>query len=320
MPAAVSPDLPHLLDAVVMLRSGASVCAGVVIEDPSVPADTRTVATAYHCVATGLVPRVEWRDAASASGRIVARDPARDLALVSVRGVDRPALPIRTDEPVVGEHVWGLGHPFATAAGGKLDGLLAWSASEGIVSAVGSWLLQTDAPLNPGNSGGPIVDAEGRVVGIVSRKLSGEDIAFAAKGADVAAMVADPEPGPALGGSWGAGGGVWIATGTALEGTLFLTVRERLVGRVWAGGALGADGDAARAAATIEARQRIGTGPLSTSIDVGGGVHHADGVTQGIVTGRVALAGVGFGARWAPGTDAWSFGVDLEWPGVVGVW
>jgi hypothetical protein len=38
------------------------------------------------------------------------------------------------------------------------------------------------------------------------------------------------------------------------------------------------------------------------------------------VTGRVALAGVGFGARWMPGTDAWMFGVDLEWPGVVGVW
>ncbi len=303
-----------------MLRSGASVCAGVVVEDSSAPADARTVATAYHCVATGLSPRVEWRDGRSATGRTVARDPARDLALVRVTGVDAPGLPIRTDDPAVGEPVWGLGHPFATAAGGKLDGLLAWSASEGIVSAVGGWLIQTDAPLNPGNSGGPIVDAEGRVVGIVSRKLAGEDIAFAAKGVDVAAMVAEPDPGPALGGTWGAGGGVWIGPGTGLEGTLFLTVRERLVGRVWVGGELEGAEDPARGAATLELRQRLGTGPLSASIDVGGGAMHAGGVTQGVLTGRVAAAGVGFGARWAPGSEAWTFGVDLEWPGVVGVW
>ena len=75
-----------------------------------------------------------------------------------------------------------------------------------------------------------------------------------------------------------------------------------------------------QSAATLEVRQRLGTGPLSASFDVGGGAMHAGGVTQGVLTGRVAAAGVGFGARWAPGSDAWIFGVDLEWPGVIGVW
>ena len=58
---------------------------------------------------------------------------------------------------------------------------LAGGPGQGIVGAVGPWVLQTDAGLNPGNSGGPLVDTQGRIVGIVSRKLAGEDLAFAAK-------------------------------------------------------------------------------------------------------------------------------------------
>ena len=59
-----------------------------------------------------------------------------------------------------------------------MEGMLRWSVTAGIVSAVGPRLIQTETALNPGNSGGPVVDEEGRIVGIASRKLSGDNVAF----------------------------------------------------------------------------------------------------------------------------------------------
>lgn len=298
------------LDAVVLLRVGASVCSGVVLEPDHV------IATAYHCVATGLRPEVELRDGRIFEGRTIARDPARDLALIRVEEPLVPGLFLREGDPVVGERVYGLGHPFPTLAAGKLEGLLQWSATEGIVSGVGPWLIQTDAALNPGNSGGPLVDAEGRVVGIVSRKLDAEDLAFAGKSKDIEEMRKAPDMGSALGGTWGAILGVVQGSDTALGGEVFVVVRERVVTRAWIGYEFGREN--IFGLATIAARQRIGRGTLSTAVDAGGGLWLADAATP-VISGRIGILSVAFGALWAPGTGAWSGTVELEWPGVVGV-
>ena len=150
---------PAWLDAVVLLLDGPALCAGVVVNP------TGVVATAYHCVAAGGHPVVEWRDGTRARGTVYARDPARDLALVRVERSGLVALEVREDDPVVGERVYGMGHPYGNATVGRLEGVLRWSVTEGIVSAVGPWVIQTDTALNPGNSGGPVVDAQGRVTG-----------------------------------------------------------------------------------------------------------------------------------------------------------
>ncbi|MEN9786811.1 MAG: hypothetical protein RLZZ299_2075 [Pseudomonadota bacterium] len=306
---------PAWLDAVVLLRVGASLCAGVVV-DPN-----GTVATAYHCVATGLVPEVRWRDGRVVEGTVVARDPARDLALVRTTAAGVPHLSVREGDPRVGERVVALGHPLGDAAGGKLAGVLQWSAAEGIVGAVGPWVIQTDAGLNPGNSGGPLVDLDGRVVGIVSRKLAGEDLAFCARGADLARMIAEPRPGPRLGGTWGLMPAVRTGVTTLWGAELFATVRERGVLRGWiAGGAAGAG------MGTLEAalRHRLGRGPASTAIDVGLG-GRVDG-TPGdarvgpVATARLEVGGVAFGAHWIPADSRWETSVELAWPGIVGVW
>jgi hypothetical protein len=55
-----------------------------------------------------------------------------------------------------------------------------WSLTEGLVSAIGPVAIQTSASLNPGNSGGPLIDDQGRQVGVVSRK-AGEGMAFATR-------------------------------------------------------------------------------------------------------------------------------------------
>lgn len=75
-------------------------------------------------------------------------------------------------ELVVGDTVWSVGHPWG----------LYWSVSEGIVSfpyrridSTMMYYIQTDAFIHPGNSGGPLLNASGDVVGIVSKIYSPED-------------------------------------------------------------------------------------------------------------------------------------------------
>jgi S1-C subfamily serine protease len=318
------------LDAVVLLQVGPGLCAGVVLAEPAVPAiegivvttasppDTGEVliATAYHCVASGVRPYVRFRDGEAAPGRVIARDPAHDLALVRAPG-DGTGLPLRDGDPAVGETVYALGHPFGQATGGKLDHLLVWSVSKGIVGGVGPWLVQTDTALNPGNSGGPLVDEQGRVVGIVSRKIKAEGLGFAAKSDRVAELVKTPDRGPLLGGAWGAGVGFFQGERAEIGAHAFVAVRERVVTRAWLGVGLG---DLQPfGLLTVEARQRVGRGPLSTTFDLGGGGRWSDAQLHPVLSARVGIASIGFGAHVEPGPWTWTATLDLEIPGRLGV-
>jgi S1-C subfamily serine protease len=131
-------------------------------------------------------------------GAIVASDQSRDLALVVIQGVPEgvrsiPWGVIDTVKP--GDDVVVIGHPL---------GLL-WSVTTGIVSAIRSnyrvsasptesTVVQTQTPVNPGNSGGPLLTSEGRLVGIIfgsptvraSRQKATEDVRVAAPGLNLA--------------------------------------------------------------------------------------------------------------------------------------
>ncbi|MFL6239783.1 MAG: S1C family serine protease [Actinomycetes bacterium] len=107
----------------------------------------------------------------SISGQIVTVRPSKDLASVEVV----PALPLLSIEqhvPAVGAPVLVVGSPLG----------LGGTVTTGVVSAHRSGLIQISAPISPGNSGGPVVDAQGRVVGIASEKVVSnfaEGLAFA---------------------------------------------------------------------------------------------------------------------------------------------
>lgn len=121
--------------------------------------------------------RGDWR-----VGRVVGTDVYTDLAVVEVEGGVpgyAAALPVADQDPRRGERVAALGNPLG------LDG----SISHGIVSGVNRSMstannfaipdmVQTDAPVNPGNSGGPLVTMNGEVVG-VNRATQGDNIGFA---------------------------------------------------------------------------------------------------------------------------------------------
>ena len=277
------PDrVEQWMEQVVLLLTGPAWCTGVVIDDVG------TVATAYHCVASGLRTEIRTRDGGYYVGKMIAADPRNDVALVSAPelGGILKGMPIREDAPRQGESVYGLGHPFAPAAGRTLamEGMLQWSVTAGIVSAVGPRLIQTDTALNPGNSGGPVVDKEGRIIGIASRKLSGDNVAFLSAASNLLELQESKWKPSLLGGQFTFGissiAPAELHSSSTLAIMLGMVFRDRVVIQ----GALGG-GQSARSyameqgwawAPTAElimaVRQRFGRGTWSSAFDLGGGL------------------------------------------------
>src|SRR5919201_2256652 len=131
------------------------------------------VVTANHVVSGLPRPFVNvTRHQKSWGGEIVGTDPANDLAVIRVSG-RIPAAPVlwaRTARvlPRPGDELLLIGSPYG------LEG----TVTTGIVSRVTPKLIQTDAAANPGNSGGPAIDANGRVVGVLVAG-GGENLNFA---------------------------------------------------------------------------------------------------------------------------------------------
>jgi serine protease Do len=125
-----------------------------------------------HHVASQARVMVELRDGRRLPAIVVARDPANDLAALRVLEAGLPAVPVGDSKSLrVGELIIAVGNPLGVRG----------TATLGIVSAVGNmtWmgqarreLLQADVELAPGNSGGPLVNTAGQVVGIASMVAS----------------------------------------------------------------------------------------------------------------------------------------------------
>lgn len=131
--------------------------------------------TAYHVVAVNAVEDnpvdVVLADGRNRTGRVVHADPRMDVAVVAmdepVEDVDPLPLADLSDVQV-GEQVVSIGAPLSmqqTVTTGVVSSL----SHSGMFAAdpVQSNLLQTDAAINPGSSGGPLVDMDGQVVGVV---------------------------------------------------------------------------------------------------------------------------------------------------------
>lgn len=105
-------------------------------------------------------------------------DEANDLALIHVAGALGPSLAISRGVPRLGEDVLALGYPLRSILADSLN------VTRGNVSSLLGLMndpryLQISAPIQPGNSGGPLVDLAGRVVGVVTAKLNAVAIADA---------------------------------------------------------------------------------------------------------------------------------------------
>lgn len=126
-------------------------------------------------------------------GEVVRSSTELDLALVQVSGMATPCLEL-VDPPAVGGEVWGLGFP----GGHELGQSVSKGVTSGIKTVKGATLLQTDANISPGHSGGPLVDAQGRAVGVISWKIvkaGFEGMSFAVPRSVVEAWQATPVEG-----------------------------------------------------------------------------------------------------------------------------
>ena len=124
--------------------------------------------TNHHVVGEAEKVRVRLHDGQEVAGRVVGNDPWTDLALVKADGETFPYAPLGDSGKLrVGQLVVAIGSPLGFES----------TVTAGVVSALGRTLrsvtghlvdnvIQTDAALNPGNSGGPLVESRGRVVGI----------------------------------------------------------------------------------------------------------------------------------------------------------
>jgi len=109
---------------------------------------------------------VTFADGKTLSGRVIARDQPNDLAVISVGTGGLRAATARTTPVRTGELVIAVGHPFgvryAVATGIVSSASVVMAGAEGIERP----MIRADVALGPGNSGGPLIDAIGRVVGI----------------------------------------------------------------------------------------------------------------------------------------------------------
>lgn len=151
--------------------------SGVVVDDAG------HIVTNHHVIDNAERVSVQLADGRQAEARVVGRDPDTDLAVLYVDLAAMPVMPLgRSDQLRVGDVVLAIGNPVG----------LTQSVTQGIVSGTGRGQLgvatfenfiQTDAPINFGNSGGALVNSNGELVGIntavLAKSLGVEGIGFA---------------------------------------------------------------------------------------------------------------------------------------------
>jgi len=135
--------------------------------------------TNAHVVGRDTEVQVRLASGRRLKGTVVGRDPRVDLALVKVEGEKFPVLPLGDSEAVkVGELVLALGHPFGLDQTVSL-GIVSRKGAPLLAAAPGFDFIQTDAAVNPGNSGGPLVNMAGQVVGVNTMAARDGSIGFA---------------------------------------------------------------------------------------------------------------------------------------------
>lgn len=134
------------------------------------------IVTNLHVIRGSEEARVQLQDGRSWMARVMGTDPAHDVALLMIDAPQDALVPVEVDStitPQVGQTVLAIGNPFG------LDHTL----TVGVISALGRELrtesgsivqgaIQTDAAINPGSSGGPLLDSAGRLVGINTALIS----------------------------------------------------------------------------------------------------------------------------------------------------
>jgi serine protease Do len=131
------------------------------------------ILTNHHVVEGASKINVELSDRRVMEGKLIGQDPPSDLAVIKVDGSSLPVVPIGDSNSMrVGDVVLAVGNPLGVGQTVTMGIVSAKGRATGLGNGSYEDFLQTDAPINQGNSGGALVNTAGELVGINSQILS----------------------------------------------------------------------------------------------------------------------------------------------------
>jgi serine protease Do len=164
--ADFSGIVEDVVRSVVTIRSDNSIGTGFFINPQGY------LVTNYHVIKDNGQIQVVTYDRDTFEATIIGVDEARDIALLRIPGNYNALTLAEKDDIQVGKKVIAIGNPLG----------LSFTVTEGIISGIDrvgpsglAEYVQTDVSLNPGNSGGPLIDTQGKVVGINNFKIGGAE-------------------------------------------------------------------------------------------------------------------------------------------------
>jgi S1-C subfamily serine protease len=181
-------------------NSGASIGSGMIVTSDGY------ILTNRHVIATGGTLTVQLSDGRQFDGTVVGTDPEHDVAVVKIAATGLPTVTLgNSDNLQIGQLAIAIGDPLGTFAGTVTTGIVSGTGREIDVQdeATGrpvhlTGLIQTDAAINEGNSGGPLLNAAGQVIGInTATDSSAEGIGFAVPINIASALLTKAEAGQA---------------------------------------------------------------------------------------------------------------------------
>lgn len=135
------------------------------------------IVTNNHVIDGAEKVTVVLRNGQEYDAKIWGINTKNDLAVVKIEAKDLPIATFgNSDNLKVGENVIAIGNPLGELGGSVTSGIVSSLAREIKVDGKMMTLIQTDAPVNPGNSGGGLFNMAGELVGVVNAKSSGEDV------------------------------------------------------------------------------------------------------------------------------------------------
>ncbi len=163
IPLELPKDIESVMNGVVLIKVGLTHASGFIISNDGY------ILTAAHVVKGVDNVAVILKSGLELSAKVIRIDDPQDIALIKIDGKGHKGIDIETvNLPPVGRDIFAIGAP--------LSENLSFTVTKGIVSGYreinNKRYIQTDASLNPGNSGGPILNENGQVIGIVSWKIT----------------------------------------------------------------------------------------------------------------------------------------------------
>ena len=145
------------------------------------------IVTNNHVVSGANTITVKTEDGTSYTAKVLGADTETDIAVIKIEATDLPfALIGNSDELSVGEEVIAVGNPLGNFGGTVTNGIISALSREVEIDGISMTLIQTNAEVNPGNSGGGLFNMYGELIGIVNAKsttsssgISVEGIGFA---------------------------------------------------------------------------------------------------------------------------------------------